>query len=207
MWASPRSPGPGSSRDSPWQRRPRLADAPVRTQNCEQQRPVGCALMGPGSPWGVSRWCLYEEVCARALEPGVRVHIRGQGAGKWERAAGRTEQGPGRCARSPILGSPAPVLEKRALGSQRPRQPCLSRALWAWAASGGQCGMQVAPTEAATLGLPWPCPGGGPTLALQGLPGPLPGAWLRSPWRSGVHTFLAAASRVSLIPSCQLSSS
>lgn len=160
MWASPRSPGPGSSRDSPWQRHPRLADAPVRTRNCEQQRPVGCALMGPGSPWSVSHWCLYEEVCTRALEPGVRVHIRGQGAGKWERAAGRAEQGPGQCARSPILGSPAPVSEKRALGSQRPRQLCLSRALWAWAASrsrGGQCGMQVAPAEAATLGLPWPC--------------------------------------------------
>lgn len=83
-------------------------------------------------------------------------------------------RGPGQCARSPILGSPLPVLEKPALGSQRPWQPCLSRALWAWAASrscGGQCGMQVAPAEAATLGLPWPCPRGAHS-SLAGPPWP-----------------------------------
>nr|KAF6369491.1 hypothetical protein mMyoMyo1_010811 [Myotis myotis] len=85
----PRSPGPGNSRNSPWQRRPRLADAPVQTRNCEQQRPVCCALMGPGSPWSVSRWSLYEEACAGALEPGVRdAH---QGPGCWEVGTSRRQ--------------------------------------------------------------------------------------------------------------------
>lgn len=62
-------------------------------------------------------------------------------------------------------------------------------------ACGGQWGMQGSPAQAATLGLPWPRPRGGPTQALQGLPG----AWLCrrgillpacswSPWHFGVHT-------------------
>lgn len=124
-----------------------------------------------------------------ALEPGVRdAHRTGTGGGRRAQTA---------LSRQCVCSSPQLALALPALESRPSRCPGPSGAAEVRRSVGNAGVTRRGHHTGPSLATPW----GAGTLALQGLPGPLPGAWLRgpgilspacacswSPWRFGLHT-------------------